>query len=78
MPGQTGQMPQRMTAAGAVAEAETFSPIAWRKHWYKILVEQHPPHGVFVCDHAGLVINKFSSPRYPVAFEEYTTKDRHP
>jgi len=42
-------MPQRMTAAGAVAEtaeAETFSPIEWRKHWY------------------------------PVAFEEYTTKDK--
>jgi len=24
------------------------------------LVEQQPPQGVFVCDHAGLVINKFS------------------
>ena len=27
----------------------------------EILVEQQPPLGVFVCDHAGLVINKFSS-----------------
>ena len=26
----------------------------------EILVEQHPPQGVLVCDHAGLVINKFS------------------
>ena len=26
----------------------------------EILVEQQPPQGVFVCDHAGLVINKFS------------------
>ena len=25
-----------------------------------ILVEQQPPHGVFVWDHAGLVINQFS------------------
>jgi len=25
-----------------------------------VLVEQQPPQGVFVCDHAGLVINKFS------------------
>jgi len=24
----------------------------------EILVEQQPPQGVFVCDHAGLVINK--------------------
>ena len=27
----------------------------------EILVEQQPPQGVFVCDHAGLVIDKFSS-----------------
>jgi len=27
----------------------------------EILVEQQPPQGVLVCDHAGLVINKFSS-----------------
>jgi len=26
----------------------------------EILVEQQPPQGVLVCDHAGLVINKFS------------------
>ena len=26
----------------------------------EILVEQQPPQGVFVCDHAGLVMNKFS------------------
>ena len=26
----------------------------------KILVEKQPPRGVFVCDHAGLVTNKFS------------------
>jgi len=26
----------------------------------EILVEQQPPQGVFVCDHAGLVINEFS------------------
>jgi len=26
----------------------------------EILVEQQPPQGVFVCDHAGVVINKFS------------------
>ena len=26
----------------------------------ELLVEQQPPQGVFVCDHAGLVINKFS------------------
>jgi len=26
-----------------------------------ILVEQQPPQGVLVCDHAGLVINKFLS-----------------
>jgi len=26
----------------------------------EILVEQQPPQGVFACDHAGLVINKFS------------------
>ena len=26
----------------------------------EILVEQQPPQGVFVCDHTGLVINKFS------------------
>ena len=26
----------------------------------EILVEQQPPQGVFVCDHAGPVINKFS------------------
>jgi len=25
-----------------------------------ILVEQQPPQGFFVCDHAGLVINEFS------------------
>jgi len=25
----------------------------------EILVEQQPPQGVFVCDHAGLVINNF-------------------
>ena len=25
-----------------------------------ILVEQQPPKGVFICDHAGLVINNFS------------------
>ena len=25
-----------------------------------ILVEQQPPKGVFICDHAGLVISKFS------------------
>jgi len=24
------------------------------------LVEQQPPQGVFVCDHAGLVVNEFS------------------
>ena len=27
----------------------------------EILVEQQPPPGVFVCDYAGLVINKFSN-----------------
>jgi hypothetical protein len=27
----------------------------------EILVEQQPPKGVFICDHAGLVINEFSS-----------------
>ena len=27
----------------------------------EILVEQQPPQGVIVCDHAGLVINEFSS-----------------
>ena len=27
----------------------------------EILVEQQPSQGVLVCDHAGLVINKFSS-----------------
>jgi len=27
----------------------------------EILVEQQPPQGVLVCDHAGLVISKFSS-----------------
>ena len=26
----------------------------------EILVEQQPPQGVFICDHAGLVINKIS------------------
>ena len=26
----------------------------------EILVEQQPPQGVFVCDHAGLVLNKLS------------------
>jgi len=26
----------------------------------EILVEQQPPQGVLLCDHAGLVINKFS------------------
>jgi len=26
----------------------------------QLLVEQQPPQGVLVCDHAGLVINKFS------------------
>ena len=26
-----------------------------------ILVEQQPPQGVLVCDHAGLVINQFSA-----------------
>ena len=26
----------------------------------EILVEQQPPQGVLVCDHAGLVLNKFS------------------
>ena len=26
----------------------------------KILVEKQPPQGIFVCDHAGRVINKFS------------------
>jgi hypothetical protein len=26
----------------------------------EILVEQQPPQGVFVCDHAGRVINEFS------------------
>ena len=27
----------------------------------EILVEQQPPQGVLFCDHAGLVINKFSN-----------------
>jgi len=26
----------------------------------EILMEQQPPKGAFACDHAGLVINKFS------------------
>ena len=26
----------------------------------EILIEQQPPQGVFVCDHAGLAIDKFS------------------
>ena len=29
----------------------------------EILVEQQPPQGVLVCDHAGLVFNKFSLTR---------------
>ena len=29
----------------------------------EILVEQQPPQGVLVCDHAGLVINKLSIER---------------
>ena len=29
----------------------------------EILLEQQPPQGVFVCDHAGLVINTFSQRR---------------
>ena len=28
----------------------------------EILVEQQPPQGVFVCDHAGLVINQYRCP----------------
>ena len=31
----------------------------------EILVEEQNPQGVFVCDHAGLVINKFSYIFYP-------------
>ena len=31
----------------------------------EILVEQQPPQGVLVCDHAGPVINKFSQPSRP-------------
>ena len=30
----------------------------------EILVEQQPPQGVLVCDHAGLVINTFSTNRH--------------
>ena len=33
----------------------------------EILVEQQPPQGVFVCDHAGLVINEFSKKASEVA-----------
>ena len=29
----------------------------------QILVEQQPPQGFFICDHAGLVINKSSRQR---------------
>jgi len=29
------------------------------RNLWEILVEQQPPQAVFVCDHAGLVINKF-------------------
>ena len=32
----------------------------------EILEEQQPPQVVFVCDHAGLVINKFSRPATPL------------
>ena len=31
----------------------------WCVRETEILVEQQPPQGVLVCDHAGLVINKF-------------------
>ena len=36
-----------------------FEKVQWGTET-EILVEQQPPQGVFVCDHAGLVINKFS------------------
>ena len=33
----------------------------------EILVEQQPPQGVLVCDHAGLVINQLSLVGFPEA-----------
>jgi len=37
----------------------------------EILVKQQPPQGVLVCDHAGLVINKFSQDKNEEAVAEY-------
>ena len=34
--------------------------VVCERNLWEILVEQQPPQGVLVCDHAGLVINKFS------------------
>jgi hypothetical protein len=36
-----------------------------------ILVEQQPPQGFFVCDHAGLVTNKFSHFWWLVVVEHF-------
>jgi len=36
----------------------------------EILVEQQSPEGVFFCDHAGLVINKFSLGAEGMVFEQ--------
>jgi len=57
----------RVDRGGALKEGEIYldrgrdSP--WRKCSVRetgILVQQQSPQGVLVCDHAGLVINKFS------------------
>ena len=53
------------TGRGRFARAPQFPPLA-SSHCVLhptvgILVEQQPPQGVFVCDHAGLVINTFST-----------------
>ena len=50
-------------AAGAAGCPDRYGNptcFVWCVRETEILVEQQPPQGVFVCDHAGRVINKFS------------------
>ena len=50
--------PGRITAGPGIMEDKGKNVQCVRQS--EILVEQQPPQRVFVCDHAGLVINKFS------------------
>ena len=74
-PTPTPPQAQRLTPAAATGHADRSCPKpigsirlphgctgwnVWCVRETEILVEHQPPQGVFVCNHAGLVINKFS------------------